>query len=546
MTWNYGDMYEAIAQAVPERTALIHDGKTTTWKQMDQRANNLGRSLLEAGAVPGDKVAFYMRNNSAYMETLTACFKARLAHVNINYRYVEDELWYIIDNSDSRIVVFSAEFAPQVEALRERLPDVLMWVQVEDGYAGADFSTGTRQSRYMHYDELAESGKGEPIDIERQPDDLLLLYTGGTTGMPKGVMWGHVDLWSAGGAGANEVAMIEAPASIDEHVANIVKLGGGSRSMPVCPQMHGTGLLTSIGVLAQGGTVVTIGSAHFDPAEVWQTVESQKVNSLAIVGDAFGRPLLQELENNPGTHDISSLVGMISSGVMWSPEVKQGLLKHNSQLALVDSFGASEAVGFGRSVTTAEMGAEVAKFEISEFTRVFSEDHREIAPGSEEPGYVARCGGIPRGYYKDEEKTAKTFPVINGVRYAIPGDWCRVQSDGSIILLGRGSVCINTAGEKVYPEEVEEVLKTHPAVIDALVVGVPDVKWGQAVTAVVELDDGAVLDEVEMKNFVRKSLAGYKSPKHLLVIDSLGRAVNGKADYKRIGEFAEEQLGITG
>jgi fatty-acyl-CoA synthase len=546
MTWNYGDMYEAIAAAMPEdQAALIHEGKMTTWKELDQRSNNIGRSLLEMGAVPGDKVALYMRNHSAYMEMLAACFKASLTHVNINYRYVEDELWYIIDNSDSRVVVFAAEFAPQVEQLRSRLPDVFLWLQVDDGHAGADFSGSRPECRYEHYEALATSGNGAPLDIDRQPDDLILLYTGGTTGMPKGVMWGHLDLWTAGGGGANPALMLEAPANLEEHVSNIVDAGGGPRNMPVCPLMHGTGLLTGIGVLARGGCVVTVGNAHFDPAEVWETVASQQVNSLAIVGDAFGRPLLQELDKSPGKYDLSSLLGIVSSGVMWSPEVKQGLIKHNPQMSLIDSFGASEAVGFGQSVTTAELGVEVAKFSVGEYTRVFSEDHREILPGSDEPGFVARSGGIPRGYYKDEEKSAATFPVIDGVRYSIPGDWCRVEADGTITLLGRGSVCINTAGEKVYPEEVEEVLKTHAQVEDALVVGVPDEKWGQSVTGVVELRNGIELDEAELKQFVHKHLAGYKCPKRILAVESIGRAVNGKADYKGITQFARTELGLT-
>ncbi len=545
MTWNYGDMYEAIAKAMPEdQAALIHDGKITTWKELDRRSNNVGRSLLEMGAVPGDKVAFYMRNHSAYMETLASCFKARLTHVNVNYRYVEDELWYIIDNSDSKVVVFAAEFAPQIEQLRARLPNVFLWLQVDDGHPGCDFSQGNSDSRFEHFEVLANAGQGESLQLDRLPDDLIFLYTGGTTGMPKGVMWGHEDLWIAGGAGANPVALLEAPATLEEHVENIRQIGG-SRNMPVCPLMHGTGLLTGIGVLARGGCVVTISGTHFDPAEVWQTVASQQVNSMAIVGDAFARPLLQELDKNPDKYDLSSLLAIVSSGVMWSPEVKQGLIKHNPQMSLVDSFGASEAVGFGQSVTTADSGAAVARFSIGEFTRVFSEDHREILPGSDEPGFVARCGGIPRGYYKDEEKTARTFPVIDGVRYSIPGDWCRVEADGTIRLLGRGSVCINTAGEKVYPEEVEEVLKTHADIEDALVVGVRDEKWGQSVTGVVKLHDGVVLDEESVRQYIRKHLAGYKCPKRILAIENIGRAVNGKADYKAITQFAESTLGLS-
>ena len=267
------------------------------------------------------------------------------------------------------------------------------------------------------------------------------------------------------------------------------------------------------------------------------------MTGLAIVGDAFAKPLLRALDDEQGRHDISSVLGIISSGVMWSPEVKRGLLRHNPKMVLTDSFGASEAMGFGRSDTTADGTTEIAKFTLGPFCKVFTEDLREVKPGSGDVGFVARSGAIPRGYYKDPEKTAKTFPMIDGVRYSMPGDYCRVEADGTLTLLGRGSVCINTAGEKVYPEEVEEVLKSHDGVVDALVVGVPDEKWGQMVTGVVQLASGAEFDEAALHAHVRGRLAGYKTPKRILVIDNLGRASNGKADYKTVTAFARERLG---
>lgn len=536
MGWNYGEIYEAVADVMPADTpALIHKGRVITWQEFDRRANNLARGFLDAGANYGDKVAFYLRNHSAYMETLSACFKSRLTHVNVNYRYVEDELCYILENSDSRIVVFDAEFRMHVPALMDRLPQVGLWVQVDD--------ENNLLPGAVSFETMA-SGSGERLNIERSGGDMLFLYTGGTTGMPKGVMWEHQSLWMAGTAGATPETNMVPPADIEEHAENVKSSGEGRRSFPVCPQMHGTGLFTSIAALAQGGCVVTTDSARFDPAETWQIVEECRVNSMAIVGDAFAKPLLNALDEAPGKYDISSVVMIISSGVMWSPEVKQGLLKHNPNMALVDSFGASEAVGFGTSTTTAEGGDAVARFMINENTRVFDEDYREVKPGSGEVGFVARTGGIPSGYYKDPEKTAKTFPVINGVRYSIPGDWCRVEDDGTLTLLGRGSVCINTAGEKVYPEEVEEVLKTHPDVDDVLVVGIPDEKWGQAVTGVVQPARGKTVDETMLREHVRQSLAGYKCPKRIVSIDDLGRANNGKADYKRITEYAKSALGV--
>jgi acyl-CoA synthetase (AMP-forming)/AMP-acid ligase II len=540
MGWNYGDILDRVAQAVPgDKPCLVHGDRVITWADFDRRTNNLARRFLNRGLQAGDKVAFYMRNRPAYCETLGACFKARLTHVNVNYRYVDDELHYILDNSDSRIVVYESEFVDRVQALRARLPGVLAWIEVTD-------DERPRAAFAVSFEELAETGDNERLALHRSGDDLLFLYTGGTTGMPKGVMWAHDDLWHAGSAGATPATNMVPPPDLATHAANVKAAGGGGVFVPCCPLMHGTGLLSAIAVLAQGGTVVTLTAPSFEAAELLETIGRRKVNSLAIVGDAFAKPILRELEARPGHYDLGSLQGIVSSGVMWSPEVKQGLLRHHRTMVLTDSFGASEAVGFGRSDTTADGTAEVARFTLGPHCKVFTEDFREIAPGSDEAGFVARSGAIPRGYYKDEAKTAKTFPVIDGVRYSIPGDYCKVAADGTLILLGRGSVCINTAGEKVYPEEVEEVLKTYPGIVNALVVGVPDEKWGQMVTAVVQPEPGTTLDEAAVQAHVRRQLAGYKTPKRVLVKPELGRASNGKADYKGIAEFARLTLGIAG
>lgn len=532
MSWNYGDMLDGLATVVAaDKPALIHGGSVTTWAQYTARTNRLAHGLLARGVQPGDKVSFYLRNSPAYSELLGACFKARLTHVNVNYRYIEDELVYIIDNSDSAVVVFDADFSDRIRVIRARLPRVKLWLQVGgDPQPGEDFEA------------LAAAGNSTPLTIERRPDDMLFLYTGGTTGMPKGVMWAHQDQWQAGAAGANPALGIAKPANLGEHLANVQKTGGGGRTIPCCPMMHGTGLFTAMATLAGGGTVVTLTGASFEANELWDTVQAQRINGLAIVGDAFAKPMLRALEENPGRWDISSLVSILSSGVMWSPEVKRGLLRFNRNMVLTDSFGASEAVGFGRSDTTADGTTEVARFMIGDSCKVFDEDYNEIAPGSGRTGFVARSGPLPLGYYKDAEKTAKTFPTIRGVRYSIPGDYCQVDADGTLMLLGRGSVCINTAGEKVYPEEIEEVLKTHPAIADALVVGVADEKWGQAVTGVIHLEPGGVFDEPLLRAFVRERLAGYKTPKRILVTTQALRASNGKADYKSARSFAEEVI----
>ena len=326
----------------------------------------------------------------------------------------------------------------------------------------------------------------------------------------------------------------------------LVKQGELARStLPACPLMHGTGFITAIGTLMSGGAIVTLSDPSFDAEELWDAVDQHKVQSIAIVGDALAKPMLQALDAHPKRWDTSSLISIISSGVMWSKQVKAGLCKHIPQVILMDSFGASEGLGYGLSVTTAQGGTNTAKFGIGEFCDVFDENDRKVEAGSGVPGFIARKGAIPTGYYKDPEKSAKTFRTIDGVRYSIPGDWCRVESDGSLTLLGRGSVCINTAGEKVYPEEVEEVLKTHPAIADALVVGVPDEKWGEAVTAVVHLTQDADFDAQAIKDHVRQQLAGYKTPKAICPTQTALRASNGKADYTTAKDVAKAGAGAS-
>ncbi len=534
--WNFGDMLDANGAALTDDDpALIHGDRVISWPEMTVRSNRLARALIARGASAGDKIGFYMRNQPEYMEGLAASFKARLTHVNVNYRYQDDELIYIFDNSDAVAAIFDAGFRDLVERVRAKLPNVKSWIEVGGAGDTPDWA--------VSYDSLVETGDGSPLGNDRSPDDQFFLYTGGTTGMPKGVMWTHA-IWRQASVEPAILAGEPVPANLEEHVAAVKLLGRHGRQIPACPLMHGTGLFTAMGVMLNGGAVVTLTeNVSFNSENLWRTVSSRGVTSMAIVGDAFAKPMLAELDAKPGAYDLSSVVSIVSSGVMWSQEVKQGLIKHIPQAAMMDSFGSSEAVGFGTSVTTAEEGTKTAKFAIGASCRVFSEDGREIEPGSGEAGIIARGGAVPLGYYKDEEKTAKTFKTINGVRYSIPGDWCTVEADGTLTLIGRGSNCINTAGEKVYPEEVEEALKAHTAVRDALVVGVPDEKWGQSVTAVVSLDGD--VDETVLRAFVSDRIARYKSPKRILFKDDLGRAVNGKADYKTIKSFALSELGLS-
>jgi acyl-CoA synthetase (AMP-forming)/AMP-acid ligase II len=535
MTWNFGDIFDALGDALPrENPALMHAERVLSWGDLTRRTNNVAAGLIARGARPDDKVALYLRNCPEYTETTVACMKARLVHVNVNFRYGEDEIHYILDNADTKFVVFGGEFRELLDAVRGRLPQVRAWLQVDDGAPRAPFAEP--------YETLATTGTGERLDIARSPDDLLFLYTGGTTGMPKGVMWRAEDLWRAIGGGGSPLTGEPPAASYDELRERIVARGEGQRHLPACPLMHGTGLFTSFIALTAGGALVTLTHPGFDPHELWRAVARHRVNTVAIVGDVFAKPMLQALEERGGDYALDSVLAIISSGVMWSPEVKKALLAHHPGMVLFDSFGSSEAVGFGASITTASGESRTGRFTLGERVKVFTEEGREVAPGGGEPGFVAHGGAIPLGYYKDPEKTARTFKTIDGIRYVIPGDWCTVEADGTLALLGRGSVCINTGGEKVYPEEVEEALKTHPAVYDALVVGVPDDKWGQAVVGVVEPKPGQAVPEDELRRHVRARLAGFKTPKRVLFVDSIGRAPNGKADYVAMTRLAERRL----
>lgn len=530
--WNFGDILDAIEAALPgDAPALIHGERRVTWAEMAARSNNLARALRARGAAPGAKVALYMRNRPEYGEMMAACFKGRLTHVNINYRYTPDEVLYIFDDSDTEVVVYSSEFRDGIVELKSRLGKVRTFLEIGEPSSIAPFADA--------YEALAAEGDGSPLNIARSPDDMLFIYTGGTTGMPKGVMWRHDAMRKAQLDAA--AVLGPAPDTIEKTVAMIRDDGPGRVTLPACPLMHGTGLLTALGAMMAGGCIVTLESAAFDADELWRVVETHRVQAIAIVGDAFAKPMLKALEAAPGRYDTSSLISIVSSGVMWSREVKEAMVRHIPQVALMDSFGASEGLGYGLSVTTADGSVQTAKFAIGPHCEVFDENDRKVEPGSGIPGYIARKGAIPVGYYKDPDKSAKTFRTIGGERYSIPGDWCRVEADGSLTLLGRGSVCINTAGEKVYPEEIEEVLKTHLSIADALVVGVPDEKWGQAVTGVVRLEPGAIFDEAALKSHVRERLAGYKTPKAIYPADIPLRASNGKADYATVRDFAVRQ-----
>jgi acyl-CoA synthetase (AMP-forming)/AMP-acid ligase II len=537
--WNFGTCFEAIADAVPERTALVQGERRRTWREFDDRAARLAQALSERGLGPDSKVASYLYNSNEYVEGLFATFKLRGVAVNVNYRYLDDELAYLLENSDAEAILFHGSLADHVAKVRDRLPQLKVAIQVDDGSPQLDGA--------LRYEDLI--GSTEPMPrIDCSGDDLLFLYTGGTTGMPKGVMWRNEDLFWALGEGVYPLVGLplpEWPSECGAIARQNAESGVPPVHLPASPLMHGTGQFTTFQSLLLGGAIVTLEGRHFDPEELWQVVAREKVTNMAIVGDAFAKPMVRALEvaeERDEPYDISSVAIIISSGVMWSAPVKEALISRQPMICY-DSLGSSEGVGYANSISAPGAETKTATFKIGPHSKVLTEDGREVEPGSGEIGLLAVGGHIPVGYYKDPAKSAATFREYDGTRYSIPGDYATVEPDGTVTLLGRGSVCINSGGEKIYPEEVEEAVKHHPAVHDAIVVGVPHDRFGEAVTAVVSLRPGESANDADIMGAVEDSgLARFKRPRHVVVVDDVPRAPNGKADYAWAKTTAKEHV----
>ncbi|MEZ5377765.1 MAG: AMP-binding protein [Acidimicrobiales bacterium] len=538
--WTYADIWETVATCIPDAPALLHGDRVVTWAEFDARADGLARYLLDAGCGHQDKVVFYLHNRPEYAETFAACSKAALVHVNTNYRYADDELVYIWDNADAVAAVFEDTFTETIERIRDRVPNITTWLWVGDDPTNCpNWATPYESATATPNDGRVRGPWG------RSGDQLVLLYTGGTTGMPKGVMWREDDLFGVNDKSNGTPLPVIPDLDADGFSAAVRARTPkpGPISLPACPLMHGTGLFNALNTLSLGGAIVTLEGIKFSVEEMLDLIQRHGVKSIFIVGDAFAKPILAALRAEPDRWDISSLRVIISSGVMFSQESKVGLSEFNSRMVIVDAFGSSEAIGMAKSVSTGGASSSTASFELSPDSVVITDDGRILEPGSDEIGKVALSSRTPIGYYKDPEKSQATFPTINGRRYSIPGDFATVAADGSITLLGRGSVCINTGGEKVFPEEVEEALKQFPTIHDAIAVGIPDDRFGQAVTAVVELETrGAEFDEAAVIDHVKSHLAHYKAPKRVIVVDSLDRAANGKIDYKRWTAHAESNV----
>ena len=536
--WNYGDVWETVADIQPGSVAVSQGARHLTWEEFDQGADGVAQFLLDLDVEKQDKVAVYVHNSPEYLQGTFAAMKVGLVPVNTNYRYGNDELAYLWDNADAVAVIFHGAFSERVEQVLDRVPRVKGWLWVDDG-------SGPCPDWATPYENAAKSAGGRVrAPWGRDGDDLYMLYTGGTTGMPKGVMWRQDDLFTLLLSGSSRRYDPEGGL---EGIREILSDNpGGITLLPACPLMHGTGAFTANTVLADGGRVVLLESRRYDPAEMLDTIEREKVNGLVIVGDPFTRPLLAELDAHPGKWDLSSLAIMISSGAMWSEPLKERLLSHHPTMLLADAFSSSEALGMGQSISGGGTAAKTASFTLGPNVKVLDEDGRAVEPGSGQVGVLALGGRNPLGYYKDEEKSQRTFKEIDGVRYSIPGDYAQVDADGTIHLLGRGSVCINSGGEKIFPEEVEEALKTHDSVRDAVVVGVPHPTYGEQVVAVVEFSDGVTTpEEIDLIGHVKDRLASYKAPRRVRSVETIGRAPNGKVDYKRHRSESMEELGVA-
>jgi acyl-CoA synthetase (AMP-forming)/AMP-acid ligase II len=511
-TFNLADLFEQAVDEWPDRTYVLDERQQRTYAEMEARANQLAHHLAAHGVGPGDHVGIYALNRVEWVETLWAVFKLRAVWLNINYRYVDDELAYLFGEAGLQYLIVEPEF---VDRARSIAPDLAMLV------IGPDY-------------EAAIAGQSPNRDFgQRSGDDLYILFTGGTTGMPKGVVWRHGDVVMALGGGID----LRTGEKMQQPQDFVTKGRTGFRltTLPVAPLMHGATQWSVMGQSFIGNCSVL--RARFDPHDTWRTVAQQQVNLLMITGDAMARPLLDaldELDGSVAQHDLSSLFAISSSAVLFSQTCKDRFLDRFPNLVITDAIGSSEGGANGLTMVsrgTVMKGGPTVNAALDSV--VLDDDLRPIAAGSGVVGRLARSGNIPIGYLNDPEKTAATFVTgANGVRYVIPGDYATVEADGSITLLGRGSVSINTGGEKVFPEEIENALKAHPGVLDTIVVGVPDDRWGERVAAVVQVVDGADVTLESIQTHCRAHLAGYKVPRQLTLVDQVVRSPAGKSDYR--------------
>jgi acyl-CoA synthetase (AMP-forming)/AMP-acid ligase II len=536
--YNFADLFELAADKVPDRVAIIDKRRQITYRELDERATRFGHALLEAGVKPGDHVGVLATNCIEWVEAMYAIYKIRARVVNVNFRYVEEEMRYLFDNSDMVALVYQREYGPLVVASRDAQPKLQHFFRIEWDGSDADDS----ELRPIEFEAAIASGSVERDFGERSDDDVYLLYTGGTTGMPKGVMWRQEDVYFALGGGIDALTnqRVESPHAASDKIDTSQPAGGVS--LPIPPLMHGAGQFSILRGTFEGNTTVIVDK--FDAEEVWRLVGKHRVNGIGVTGDAMARPLADALERLRDELDLSSLVSFSSTAAIFSQTVKEQLGELLPDgLVMTDAIGSTESGMNGiRFVQKGDAPKEgITTVLASADTVVLDEDLNPLEPGTGVVGRLARGGNIPLGYYNDPEKTAATFVTDSqGRRWSIPGDYALLEADGRITLLGRGSVSINSGGEKIYPEEVEGALKSHPEVFDVLVVGVPDERWGQRVAALLQPRGDKTPTLEELQEHCRGKIAGYKVPRELLLVKEVPRLPNGKPDYRRAKDQASE------
>jgi acyl-CoA synthetase (AMP-forming)/AMP-acid ligase II len=511
LSFNLADLFEAVLPLVADRTALIVDERSETYAELEERANRLADHLAGAGVGPGDHVGCYLYNGPEYVETMLAAFKLRAVPINVNYRYVAEELGYLCADADLKALVHETDFGDRVAAIRDRVPTLHTTLSVGDG---------------GDYEAALAAASPERKAIERSGDDHYIVYTGGTTGMPKGVVWRQQDAFYACFGGGDWMRMnpITEPAQITERLQEHPVV-----FFPLAPLMHGAAQWTVWSMLLAGGTsLLTSSRPTTDYAQVWRLITLHKANVITIIGDAVARPLIDEYVANRDAngYDASSVFSIGSGAVALSVAGREELQRVFPNVIVNDGYGASETGAQARNLGDGRFESYDGESTVLDPTTL-----EEIPAGSGREGRFARRGHIPLGYYNDPAKTAETFVERDGVRWVLTGDVATVLDDGTIQLFGRGSMCINTGGEKVFPEEVEQVVVGHPDVRDVLVVGVPDPRWGSKVAAVVALQPGAAADGAALEAHCREKLAGYKVPRAWTFVDEVQRSPSGKADY---------------
>ena len=536
MEYNLADLYEAIADVVPDNIALASGDVRRTYAELDKRANRLAHYFQSCGIGPGDHIGLHLFNGHEFVEAILALFKIRAVGINMNYRFVGPEVRYMIENADLEGIVTQRRFLPIINEAMEGLDPLKSLIVIEDG------SDAVAAQESIEYETALARGSEARDFAPRSGEDLYIIYTGGTTGMPKGVMWRHEDLFFAGLQGGSPGGdPVESPEQLIEQA----KEGWYTVTMlPCAPFIHGAAQWTQWICHTTGGKLVLQHGPSFDAKRILSLVAEEEVSTISLVGDAMAIPLVEELRT--GNYDMSNLAVIASAGAILSGSVQDEIEALLPDVMVINSFGTSESGDLGRAAGDEDSHEGRPSFYMGDEVTVIDENGNQLEPGSGQIGMVARSGRLPLGYYKDPEKTAERFKEFKGRRWVVPGDFATIELDGRITFLGRGSKCINTGGEKVFPEEVEEALKAHPEIIDALVVAVPDPRFGSKVAAVFNTRGNKQLSLDEVQQHCRKHIAGYKVPRQISITDTVSRMPSGKPDYPWAEEIARNEASAQG